>query len=156
MGVLKMKSFKQYINEKIVFPRGDDYWIKAAEFFLEKYRVDPKSVDIAIQFKKGFKEKDGLTVQSQQFNNRFMVYIGENHPPADMLRVISHEMVHVAQVIQGDLKLDHFNNRVYWKGEEVDLEKVSYNRRPWEIEAYKLEKKYLFDFPWSSVIRDFL
>ena len=141
-----MKTFKSFFKEKVLFPKGQNYYVKAAEYFLEKNGVNPKSVEVLIDFKNSFDEKDGLTIQSETKPNRFMVYIGKNHDQADVLRVIAHEMVHVSQIVKGDLKLDHKAVKVYWKGQEVDLKKMRYNQRPFEIEAYKKEKLYLLDF----------
>tara|TARA_R110000772_G_scaffold55472_15_gene126602 strand:+ start:1088 stop:1495 length:408 start_codon:yes stop_codon:yes gene_type:complete len=70
-------------------------------------------------------------------------------PDEELNRVISHEMIHVHQMVRGDLVFDHDNMIFTWKGDKYNrkrLDTMSYYDRPWEDEAKKLEKKLASDF----------
>ena len=70
----------------------------------------------------------------------------ENCPPEKLQEVISHELIHIEQMVRGDLRFDIENQTFYWKGEMYDQERLnilSYYDRPWEAEAKKLEKSLL-------------
>ena len=140
-----MKSFKQF-NEKIVFPNGSDYYITAAKFFLEKMGIDHSKIQIAIVFKDKMNGDDGFTTQSPKNPKQFLINLKKGHPKADLLRLIAHEMTHVKQLVNGDLKFDFENGKILWKGKDFDVDKTPYRKRPFEIEAFKEEKKYIQDF----------
>ena len=141
-----MKSFSSFFTEKTVFPKGDSYYADAINFFVGKYGINPNSLNIVIQYKDHFDGQDGLTIQSPKDKKSFLVYIGKNTPQADLLRVLAHEARHIVQLVNGDLEMDYRTGKISWKGKEVDLEKIPYRRRPFEIEAYEYEKKYIIDF----------
>ena len=74
---------------------------------------------------------------------QFIMYV-DDIDRMEAIRVISHELIHLQQYRSGRLvKLD--GNKVLWEGKEIDVEKIPYMNRPWEIEAHKkddeLEKK---------------
>ena len=67
----------------------------------------------------------------------------------DLLRITAHEIIHIAQYLNGDLSFDTNSKRtsiVYWKGEEYDYDKTPYRNRPWEIEAYANSTKYYVQY----------
>lgn len=139
-----MKSFKEFLKEKVV--AEDKYYQTALEFFLNKYGVDTKKYNVVLKEKMSVNSTDGLTVPASKTD--FVIFIKKNHPQADKLRVIAHEASHVAQIVNGDMEFKKSEGgiKVYWKGEEVDIEKTPYKRRPWEIEAFTLEKRHIHDF----------
>jgi len=53
---------------------------------------------------------------------------------------IAHEMVHVKQYANGDLKHADDESGWFWKGEFVSVDSV-YIEREWELEAYRLQFK---------------
>lgn len=57
------------------------------------------------------------------------------------IKLIIHEMWHVAQLNEGYLKYSRDWTKVYWKGEEYD-NSISHEDRPFEKEAFEAEKKY--------------
>ena len=65
----------------------------------------------------------------------------------ELFRTIIHEMVHVKQYVTGVLEQSHEDDtgpRMYWK--TLDMTEVSYQDRPWEIEAHKLEDQLYESF----------
>lgn len=66
------------------------------------------------------------------------ICIFKDCPEEKLAEVISHEMIHVWQMIRGDLQFDYNNMHFYWKGVLYDtqsLEGMEYYSRPWEAEA---------------------
>jgi len=53
------------------------------------------------------------------------------------ITVISHEIVHMRQYLDGTFKYD--DGRITWNGRAYLLEDITYDDRPWETEAFKLE-----------------
>lgn len=74
---------------------------------------------------------------------QFMMYV-DDMDRMEAIKIISHELIHLEQYQSGRLvKLD--DNKVLWEGKVLDVKKIPYMKRPWEIEAHKkdneLEKK---------------
>ena len=56
----------------------------------------------------------------------------------EVIKVISHEIIHIHQYYSGDL---YYNEgKVYWQGDEFDLNNLEYSKRPWEENAFDREK----------------
>ena len=55
---------------------------------------------------------------------------------SNWMGVLAHEMVHVKQYVRKEL--DYRMNT--WKSKPVDPDEIEYYDRPWEIEAFKLQK----------------
>jgi len=53
-------------------------------------------------------------------------------------KIIAHEMVHLKQLEDGDLVQNSLGHVIY-KGDSINLYKIKYNNRPYEIEAFKNE-----------------
>ena len=56
------------------------------------------------------------------------------------LRALAHEMIHLDQLVRGDLKMDLKTGKAWWNGEEYD-NSVAYNDRPWEKEAFNKQNE---------------
>jgi hypothetical protein len=84
----------------------------------------------------GFAEYQDCNIRPREF----IVRINKTIPEQLILETLAHEMVHVKQEAKGE-KQERFRggHRLLWKGK--DHTKTSYNRQPWEREAYRLEKK---------------
>lgn len=139
-------GFKDFVKEQTIFPKGAKYYELAMDFFLKKYGVDIDEIKVVIEYKSNYDGEDGLTVQSPQHKNHYKVYIGKNQLQSDMLRVIAHEARHVYQLWSGDLEMDYKTHTIIYKGKRIDLQQVPYRKRPFEIDAYTYEKKYILDF----------
>lgn len=62
--------------------------------------------------------------------------------------IISHEIIHIHQYYSGDL--NYTDGKVYWGGDEYDLNNTEYSKRPWEEDAFDREK------PLSNAIKSIL
>ena len=67
--------------------------------------------------------------------NQFIIFLKEGQSRSHNIFVLSHEMIHLQQILQGRLiKLDTavvFNGFLY-----EDVMNIEYDYRPWEIEAF--------------------
>lgn len=74
---------------------------------------------------------------------KFSIVVSPRLSRKQQISSIVHEMVHVRQFAKGEL-MDYMNHRydkyTKWKNKLISI-KVPYRKRPWEIEAYRLEKK---------------
>lgn len=63
-----------------------------------------------------------------------------------LIRVLAHEMIHVAQYLSGQLEDLEPCGIVRWGKRKYDMGRVKYEHHPWEIQAFKLEKKLAKQF----------
>jgi hypothetical protein len=79
----------------------------------------------------------GLTT-IEGFNSKnkpreFIIDINSNQSEEEILKTISHELVHVSQFATGRLN----ENMSIWEGNSMP-EDIHYSEQPWELEAYFL------------------
>jgi hypothetical protein len=79
-----------------------------------------------------------LKAHIRTLNGSFYLFISDLDRE-DAIRVICHEIVHMQQYISGDLLYQDGN--LIWKGQNVDLERVEYQEREWEIDAFRKESQ---------------
>ena len=63
----------------------------------------------------------------------YVVTINSNQPVKDIGITLAHELVHVKQMIRGQLKTN--GRSEFWMGKRYS-NKTSYMNRPWELEAF--------------------
>jgi hypothetical protein len=67
-----------------------------------------------------------------------------------MLVTLAHELVHVSQVVNGNLKVSQINDLTewFWKGKSYGTDPYENwaGKLPWEVEASKREVSLAFDF----------
>lgn len=84
--------------------------------------------------------KEGVAGEAWDNGDReFYVRVDSALEREDFITTLLHEMVHVKQYVKGELK-DMSGFRILWKKEEFHSQ-MEYHDRPWEIEAYTLEKE---------------
>ena len=139
-----MLSFKSFLKEQVY--ADDEYTKNALNFFLTKFGVDTSKVTVVLKETMNIKGLDGLTQPAGL--DKFVIFTKAGHPKADRLRVIAHECRHVAQVVNKMMTFKKVNGEIktYWLGELIDIENTPYRRRPWEIDAYTIEKRVIFEF----------
>ena len=76
----------------------------------------------------------------------YFIYINEDIFRKDKInnfniRMIIHELYHIKQMIDGDLKFSDDHKVVYWKNIKYD-KSYSYDERPFEVEARLAETRY--------------
>lgn len=125
---------------------GNEYEENAIRFFMDAYDVNPNGYTVVIVRKSGMSQTDGLTVPKDK--KQYVIFLAPSIGGAELIRLIAHEVAHVCQIIKGDLEFanDGGKIKVFWHDEEVNVDKVPYRQRPWEIEAYTLEKRHVHDF----------
>lgn len=95
---------------------------------MEDYVIDAFK-DGGIELKAYLKEKDGLYYI-------FMLDMDRK----ESIDVLSHELIHIKQYHDNRLFND-INNDPIWLGERYPLDLFSYEDRPWEKEAFSLDKE---------------
>lgn len=68
-----------------------------------------------------------------------------NRESSDVELILCHEMIHLNQYLNGDLKLDWDKKEFYWKGVKYE-NTIPYDNRPWEKEAFKQQYSLLKDW----------
>ena len=69
-------------------------------------------------------------------NNNGTIILRQGMTPEQEDKVIKHEMVHIDQMLRGDL--DYDDKYVYWKGRKIPRSSMEEGAKnlPWEKEAY--------------------
>ena len=69
----------------------------------------------------------------------------------DLVETIAHEMVHVKQLARGTLNSVTSRGRTqhFWRGKKV--KEMAYHRRPWEVEAFQLERLLANNFVYDML-----
>ena len=91
--------------------------------------VDFKGMDVA-----------AFTERYEFGDNNFKISINSNHTFGQLKQVLCHEMVHVEQMVRGDL--DYVGGNYIWKGELVSPWS-DYKEREFELEAFRRQWKLL-------------
>lgn len=68
----------------------------------------------------------------------------------ESILVIAHEIIHIKQYSSSDLIYE--DGILIWKGEEMDINSINYEERPWEMEAFFNESK-LFSSIYDKLYR---
>jgi len=73
---------------------------------------------------------------------------------SDFIEVLAHEMVHVKQISKNELQKRRWKSdkklHARWKGEEMgEASSIPYMQRPWEVEAYSMQKDLAMKFKKS-------
>lgn len=78
-------------------------------------------------------------------NNQSVIYIKKVGSRNNNIKVISHELIHILQHINGDL-VQLGNKQVMWKGELIENGyDIEYHKRPWEEDAFRRGKELEYD-----------
>jgi hypothetical protein len=80
-----------------------------------------------------------LKAHVRYFNGQFYLFIS-NLDHKEAIEVISHEVVHIQQYLNGDFIYDQSNGDTYWKGELYYPDNIPYERRPWEKDAFATQR----------------
>lgn len=77
-----------------------------------------------------------LKAHIREWNGNFYLFVGSVNK-SESIKVLSHEIIHIHQYYSEELK--YFEGKIYWKGDEYDLNNVDYDKRPWEEDAFDRE-----------------
>lgn len=84
--------------------------------------------------KYNFRENGDLRGYIRYDGELFTIFIDEMST-YESIEIISHELIHLEQYKTRRLVVRYYQPT--WEGEDISLEKVSYENRPWEIEAFQ-------------------
>lgn len=96
--------------------------------------VPIKETIIRAFIKKHNKMLSGFIIPGE---NIYTIYIDTTLTGDELIEVLCHEMVHLKQLQSNELEL--INNNFKWRGHYIN-EDIPYNRRPWEIAAYRKQR----------------
>lgn len=114
-------------------------FVKRAALFYASELIKPKMLEniyLRIKFSSKLQAHGYASVMEFSRSNKprqFEIELHSGIGAAEILKTLSHEMVHIKQYIYGDVNL----NLTRWKGSKV-LE-PDYWVQPWEIEAYGMQ-----------------
>jgi hypothetical protein len=72
---------------------------------------------------------------AERFDGVIQVFILPDKSKIQTFQILSHELIHVKQLVDGRLNVLDGNTAI-WNGDTVDIHKWEYKNRPWEVEAY--------------------
>ena len=114
------------------------YVKRAANFYADNL-FRPRTIDnlvLKIKFNKKLDAYGYASITEFSPRNKPRQFEIELHPgigATEILKTLSHEMVHIKQYIYGDVNL----RMTRWKGSRID--EPDYWVQPWEVEAYGLQ-----------------
>lgn len=130
------------INNYIESPKNFD--VEELIKFLVKELKITKDFDLSVHYNEKLLNKlstDDIEFAAllQQSTPTFYVLFVRKFK-AGLAQIICHEMVHLKQYVNGDLKMSSDFKTVTWKGKTYDNSSEYFNRE-WEVEARALENK---------------
>ena len=114
--------------------------LEASKFYSEQLDME-KDIVVRYNFKmpNKFEIYHGLAYQNKKNKHIYQIVIMMNHNKYSLLSTLAHEMIHVKQMANGELRIDEKTKRKYWK--DVDHTYTKYSKQPWEKEAFDNEAK---------------
>lgn len=85
--------------------------------------------------KKYFHKISGHVVENK--DGSYVIYIDMSLNADDLIKVVSHELIHIKQMQKKQLSHDDKGN-IYWEGKKQKLN-TPYDKRKWEMDAKKYE-----------------
>lgn len=112
----------------------------AAKFYAKELNLDFSSYKVLIYTRYNLRKVfDAKGLCGKTNDREITVEIDSRLSPTNTLTTLAHEMVHVKQIARGQYRsLPSRNGKCkrFWLGKQVA---VSYLKRPWEHEAYRME-----------------
>ena len=83
----------------------------------------------------------GYTFPNLFEKNKYYIFLGRTFPRSMIKTLLSHEMVHIQQYMDGSLVYPG-SDKYYleYMGDKIYFIDIPYNKRPYEIEAFEKEK----------------
>lgn len=114
-----------------------------ADMLMTKEQQKGVKVKVVIDPHKLSRNTLGIVYERDGTTKPYIVILKSEMNFMQKLKVLAHEMVHVKQYATGQL-WSYYRaevKRVVWKGEELGAwTQIPYMARPWEIEAFSMEK----------------
>ena len=121
---------------------------KAILFYAQKLLSKrlKESLQIHIEFIELSENEFGYCNVEDDKNKSFLISINKDLTYEKTLIYIAHEMIHVKQYAKNELKDYVYNDKIRFRKEIFDKNRISYWQSPWEKEARKNEKKLYMSF----------
>lgn len=131
---------------KYVLADGADYFGRE---LISKRLVE--KIDVVIEFTYPKESLGGIVMPEEDclYPKLFYIAIDGKMGTFSKLRTLAHEMVHVKQYAQNELRHDPKERFISWKGKKFDPlieSKKSYWQVPWELEAFSREEGLTLNF----------
>lgn len=126
----RYKSFREF--DKIVL-------------FAHRFLGLPENLELVIEFTDDLSENTQGEADLEE--GIATISLRRNIKKAELTPTIFHEMVHIMQMICGDLEVGVGNIRTKWKGEYFQGDYYSY---PWEVEAFLYEENMMKQYAESD------
>jgi hypothetical protein len=112
----------------------------ASEFYAKYLNITEFKHKVYICVAPGLRKKDNVNgLCSRTGPKEISIAVDSSLPIPQLLTTLAHEMVHVKQYVRGQYRgITSRNGKMkrIWLGKQY---KVSYMKRPWEIEAFRRE-----------------
>ena len=84
----------------------------------------------------------GRVIPGTPGTSQYIMQLDENMVLRDIIKTVAHEIVHIQQYQSGRFiakrdELGNLTGMAVWNGWEYDIAKLSYEKYPWETEAYE-------------------
>jgi hypothetical protein len=113
---------------------------KAVRFYSKYLKISRTNCKVFVVPRRSMRTKENrIGCANKFFGNDYLIRIDNKLSVHKLLSVLAHEMVHVKQMIRGEIQMLKYRNgrvKYMWHGAEVRL---PYHKQPWEIEAYTME-----------------
>ena len=116
------------------------------KIMLSWWRTKKESLQIHIEFIELSENEFGYCNVEDDKNKSFLISINKDLTYEKTLIYIAHEMIHVKQYAKNELKDYVYNDKIRFRKEIFDKNRISYWQSPWEKEARKNEKKLYMSF----------
>ena len=102
---------------------------------LDFMRVSELDYDLTITFVDNLRDDEDIWGDcASSYNSGIVIRLDSDMLLDRMIRTLSHELIHVKQILTGALYLT--DDDFYWLGEKINVE---YEDQPWELEAHTNE-----------------
>lgn len=140
-------NFEDYNIENMNF--GKEIVEEAIRFFADMLMTENQQTGLEIDFycyegQPDFSGEVEVVDFDVDIPDFVEVHVTDNLDDEEFMKTIAHEMVHVAQLRRGTLRVDENYNLNWYRKEEVT--DVGYNETPWELEALREEGRLFVEW----------
>jgi hypothetical protein len=120
---------------------GKCSFVKESVIFLAKQlKIKKNNFNLTVKLHKGVRKELGAQGVAYKMDDReYVVVIDTSLSTEQVIRVLSHEMVHVKQFVRGQYRTELKRGKMlhYWQGKRYSYD--NYYGAPWEIDAASKE-----------------
>ena len=127
-------EFKRRTNKKLKRTIEDALWF-AKSYLLPRHKIDEIHIEPLKFDKYGLSNLNGDVYDLD--DRSYYIRINRQLSVDDLIKTIFHEFVHIKQHIKKEFGGDVF---------AISNDKVAYEDRPYEVEAFRLEKELLEEY----------